>query len=146
MHSLFSIQALRRGAGHCTRKALEPPLRSKSAAEEGNHGAEGLIGGFGVKAGALVPGEGVFGGKEAGLVAHAGAFEAAIDRLASVTWDVRVLLPEDHEQLAANFFGAAERARVGVLTELAVVNSGAVPASGDAHIGLQRSAKREMSP
>lgn len=78
----------------------------EGAAEEGDHGSEGLISSFWIEAWPFVPAEGVFGGEETSFTADAGGFEAAVNCLSRVGGNVRVLLAEDHQQLAANFLGA----------------------------------------
>jgi len=120
------------------------PLRREGAAEEGDGGGEGLVGGFGVEAGAFVASEGMLGGEEAGFVTDTRGFEGAVDDFAGVGRDMRIALAEDHQEFAANFVDAAERAGIGVLAELAVVDAGAVPAGGGANVGLERGAECEM--
>src|SRR6185295_18676276 len=90
-------------------------------------------------------GEGVFGGIQQCVVADAASAEGSVDGRAAGVRYVRILGAEDHEQTAANFFGAGERTGVGVLAELAVVDAGAVVAHRDAHVRLKGGAEGEVA-
>src|SRR5271168_628112 len=81
-------------------------LAPEDLAIETNHFGEGLIGGFGVEAGAFVAGEGVLGGVEERVEARAGLLEAAVDGFAAGVGDVGIVGAEDHEEFALDLAGA----------------------------------------
>src|SRR5262249_27999054 len=102
-------------------------------------------GGFGVEARAFVASEGMLGRIEKGVAADAGGAQRGVDFVAAYVGDVRVLRAEDHQEIAADFFGAGERAGVGVLTELAVVDACPVEADGGTEGRLKRGAKGKVA-
>jgi len=109
-----------------------------------NHVGEGEVGRFGIKARTFVAHEGVLGRVKLDAVFDAGGEETTFDGLAAFAGDVRVIRTENHQNFASDFRTLGERAGVGVLAQLSIVNAGAVKTDGGADIGLKRSAKGEV--
>jgi len=118
---------------------------AENAAEQAYRLGEGEVGRFGIKAGAFIASEGVFGGIEESFVVHSGALQGAVNGFASRAGHVRVVGPEDHQKFAANFLRASQRSGIGVLTEFAIMDAGAVVTHGSLNIGLECGTKGQMA-
>ncbi len=65
--------------------------------------------------------------------------------MASRVGNVRILCPEDHQKFTVDFSCAGQRSGICVLTELAVMDAGAVVTDRGADIGLERSTEGEVA-
>jgi hypothetical protein len=79
------------------------------------------------------------------VIAGTGVLQRPINRFASRVRNVRVLCPEDHQKLTADFFCAGQRSGICVLTELAVMDACTVVTDRCADIGLKRSTEGEVA-
>src|ERR1700739_4315381 len=118
---------------------------AKNAAEQADRLGEGEVGRFGIEAGAFIASEGVLGGIEESFVADNGALQGAVNGFASRDWHVRVVGPEDHQKFTADFLCASQRSGIGVLTEFAIMDAGAVVTHGSPDIGLECGTKGQMA-
>ena len=118
---------------------------AENAAEQADRLGEGEVGRFGIEAGAFIASEGVLGGIEESFVADSGALQGAVNGFASCAGHVRVVGPEDHQKFTADFPCASQRSGIGVLTEFAIMDAGAVVTHGSPDIGLECGTKGQMA-
>jgi hypothetical protein len=79
------------------------------------------------------------------FIVDTGVLQRPINRFASRVGNVRVLCPEDHQKLAADFFCAGQGSGICVLTELAVMDACAVVTDRCADIGLEPSTECQVA-
>src|SRR4051794_12693982 len=109
---------------------MRPTLAAQRLPEQGHGLGEGGVGRLRVVSLAHVAREGVLRVVLAPAVARAGGVEAGADGLAAGLFRVRVARAPDEQELATDLIRPLERAGVRILSELAVVQAGRVPAGG----------------
>src|SRR4051794_39244411 len=123
----------------------DTPLTGERRAEQVDGLDERGVGGGRVVALADVAREGVLGLVLAPAVARAGGVETGANGVAAGRVRVRVARAPDQQQLALDLTRPRERAGVEILAELAVVQTGRVPARGGAHARVEGGSEREVA-
>src|SRR5437763_5811333 len=76
---------------------------------------------------------------------HSCLLKRSADFLATFPWNMRIRLAKDHQQFALDLTCTLQRSCVGVFSQFAIMDAGAIEAHGSSYIRLKRRAKSKMS-
>src|SRR5277367_868756 len=119
-------------------------LLSERLAEQHDHFPERQIRRLRVVPRSFVAHERMFRRKHLHAIPRTGSPQPLIHFGAPLRGNVRIVAPENHQQLSANLFRARQRTGIEVRSQFSVVNPRAVETHRRFHIGLQRCAKRQV--